>query len=869
MSENAPSLAVASLGFATNQLLNIVDRWMPGLRLPYSFGGHPVRSDVAADLAFTLTQLARCKTDELGEFDVRLGIVEALDRIVGNDVSTFWSYRVAESLLLFGDGPSNEILGSGAPSRRRELERACDASAQLGRLGTTAPTNFAFVLARCEFARGRLGLVDTIGFASAVQHARAAMRRSQHGFIDDSARGHGRFDLYMMDSLLFAEPLSDHLAPDWDDCFRRGASLCRSIASPSGELIGWGRSNGVLAIVATVQVAATAIARRVGDRDDWEQLGRCALESLSRWFDEGVVNMHRRAGHDRYRNEARWLQLTLDIIGKVASAAQIVHHAPPADVAVATTELFADHNDLHRLSERCAVWSYRKGPFGFSMPFVAGPDAGYLAVPHQPGTFEVVADSTVALMTPVVHDGGRQFVSRGAPTSIEMAGDGVEVTWTGFKELDGDGRTASTIGGARTARFQVVGRCLIIDDTLTLESPPDAVVVAVADTSLRTCSVSTNTSSPVLSGHLDIGNGAGYRSHFGQLRALHSAELHDCTHQTSIRWQLSSSLRICVTSATHWYTDTIYRHLVGSVDIAAERFEWPDIAQMDLFHMHWPERIGGRHLGIHRQLLRNLRLARVPIVWTVHNLAPHEEREGDAELYSLWAAEATAAIHHSEWGMSRAMDRYPFSAGCVHRVIRHPHFGHLLDTTAQSRDDAGKRLGFGECTLRIGVIGAPRRQRDLDRIVDGILSSDRSDVQLVVFSVADPRSLSSDARIVALPQEFVTRPAFNRRIASLDAIAIPYFDGQMLCTGVIAEAIGANLPVLTPDWGFAAEVLGAAAIPIGSTARQIGDSIAAIDAAALGDARARMVPLRERDDPAVIAAQHLKLFDEVTSGDLD
>lgn len=871
------SLADACDCFAVEHLSRFIDRWAPDLRLPVSFAGHPVRSDVAADLAFTLSLLADGGVSSVSGIDTRDGVVRALASVRGDEVTTFWSYRVAESLLLFGDGETNEVLAAATTRQRHELESACDSTAHLERLGTDLPTNYAFVLARVEHDRTRLGLADGSGLTRALDACHVALTANSCGFVDDSPHRWGRYDLYLVDGLLVAEPIADLLAPEWRTSFVRAAALSRTVACPTGELITWGRSTGVLSVAATVQVAATALAHGLDDGPVWDRLGRDALATLGRWFTHGLVDVHRRAAADHYRGPSRWLQLTLDIVGKVAGAALLARRGPAMPVTTLPVAPFTDHDELLSLSDRAAVWTFRRGSFAFSLPFVGGPTSDYVAAPHQPGAFEQPAESVLANMTPVVLAGGRRFVARGLPTGVGRIPGGVQATWSGFRQLEPPGGSGSsppvTLAGSRRATFRVDGRRLVVDDEIDLARPPDAVTLHATDTSARAITLAVElddgAAAPQLA--IDVDGLADYRSHWGRLPVLHQAALATPGPSVRFRWAVESALRVGVTSRHHWYVDTIYRHVSGHTIVGVERDEWPDLAGLDVFHVHWPERIAGRDVGHHGRLIDRLRSARVPIVWTLHNLTPHDGRDGDHELYARWAGAAGAAIHHTRWGMQRAVERYSFAPDCVHRVIRHPHFGHLADAEPEPRDEAARHLGLPQCSLRIGVVGAPRPGRAVGPLVDGVRASGRDDVQLVILSADAPMELAGDLRIVAFPREFVTRPAFNRRLATFDVLAVPHFDDSALGTGVLADAIGRALPVLSTTWGFAVEVLDGAGIALGTTPDEIGETIAALDRPALDASRQRLVALQARDDPVVIAAQHVELLEQVAgaaSGDV-
>jgi glycosyltransferase involved in cell wall biosynthesis len=193
-------------------------------------------------------------------------------------------------------------------------------------------------------------------------------------------------------------------------------------------------------------------------------------------------------------------------------------------------------------------------------------------------------------------------------------------------------------------------------------------------------------------------------------------------------------------------------------------------------------------------------------------------------------------------------------------VIPHGHFGNL--TTPVDRVAVEADLGLRHGVLRLGVVGAPRPEKRADLAMAAVAASSRDDIELLV-TTAGP--VPDDPRIVALPPERVSREEYNRRLAVIDVLVMPFDDGEMLTTGTVGDAVGLGLPSLVSDWQYLAEALGEAGIPYGS------DLTRAIDT--LGEerldlARAAAVKLQAAYDWNRLAELHADLLEQVGTAKL-
>jgi glycosyltransferase involved in cell wall biosynthesis len=235
-------------------------------------------------------------------------------------------------------------------------------------------------------------------------------------------------------------------------------------------------------------------------------------------------------------------------------------------------------------------------------------------------------------------------------------------------------------------------------------------------------------------------------------------------------------------------------------------------------------------------------------------------------IYAAWAAAADAVIHHSEYGRDRMLARYTFGPRCRHEVIPHGHFGAMWEAAGvPDRAAAEAALGLPPATLRIGVVGAPRADKLVRAVMDGVVASGRDDVQLVCWSLGPGDEAPDDPRIAVAETYRGCDPAtYARRLAACDALAL-VFDagGDMLATGTAADALGVGLPVLGSDWSYLTETLGAGVIPAGQDAASIAAALDALTPDRLEEAAVAMRARRAEYDWGPIASRTADLFDRV------
>lgn len=879
---NSSELARAIAADVLDQVEALVRSHLPDWRIPRVFAGHPVGPDVRADLAFTLGFLHGSGIDRVAGSPTDEAIARVLRPIDGPGTHTFFSYRVAETLGLFGPFAGNPLLQGWSDAERANLAAACDSSdwAKIHDRGLL-PRNYAAVLARCEEGRLRLGLAADPALRDRMLAATAELLSAHpRGILDDSRARSGRFDIYAADVYLFTEPLADALGETW----RRGAQsaldLVLRVVDRRGHAVCWGRSSGALAACLTVELGALAATRGLdAPVPRWLALANRAFEHFPGWMSGGLITAHQHRSPYGYRGPARRLQMTLDCLGKLAWAARELGRCRPVEWNARDAALPERDDWVELASEpQAGVWSFRSRRLAFVLPAVGGTTSDYLPAPRNPGLFEVPVDAPLPTAVPYAVKGGERFAAghrpqscRKEPAALAAFYDG----WVAAGRLEVDGETPR-LDGSREVRWAVQGSRLEVRERWRFREPPDAVALQIAETAGRPLSVRFECDAPHAKTTIDTAGLAEYRSFWSELPRVHQIDV-DPASEIELAWSVAPLLRIASTEVRHHYHRSLYDPLAGRIHEKRFAHAWVsdpgraarELADVDLFHLHWPEWIAGPDPAVHRRFLEVLRRQEVRVVWTQHNLVPHRKDPAYEEIYGLWAQAADAAIHHSRWGMDRVRERYAFGDHTLHRVIPHGHFGHLMaDVASVDRAAAEAELSLAPCRLRLGVVGAPRAEKRTAMLMEAFAASAPADWQLLVLSLGPDDTVPDDPRITALPYENVDRDLYNRRLATIDLLAIPIEGGDYLTTGQFADAIGLGLPALTSDWPFLREVLGDAAIVYGSGRDDLARCLGSLDEERVARAAAASRALQPRFDWTRLAERALELFEEVGTAKL-
>jgi glycosyltransferase involved in cell wall biosynthesis len=153
----------------------------------------------------------------------------------------------------------------------------------------------------------------------------------------------------------------------------------------------------------------------------------------------------------------------------------------------------------------------------------------------------------------------------------------------------------------------------------------------------------------------------------------------------------------------------------------------------DLIHLQWPESLclsgnppNMESLEEYPPALRRLRESGIPILWTMHNLLPHNRRFESfwRGLYQIFADHCDVCCHHSIQGQERVLQTYTFPKRVRHVILHHGYFD-LGVYPPLPKEQARQVLELppqGRLFLNVGVI---RPDKQIDELLDLFEARDR------------------------------------------------------------------------------------------------------------------------------------------------
>lgn len=251
--------------------------------------------------------------------------------------------------------------------------------------------------------------------------------------------------------------------------------------------------------------------------------------------------------------------------------------------------------------------------------------------------------------------------------------------------------------------------------------------------------------------------------------------------------------------------------LAGSIEPTSEvvYFTWRKalLGRYDLVHLHWPEdlfRTKKTTIKVLKYILflflaMRLKLRSVPVVWTVHNNAPHEGvSHSEKVMLRLCMSMVTKRVFMT-------VAQQEMSGGDEQSVVI-PH-GHYKDSYP--------RLTAVETQGRTTLLyfGFVRRYKGIEKLIDsfGALSSSGSNCRLVIAGRPNPEQygrelLDSFADVAEIEWllDFQTRESTSRLFAQADLVVLPY--KRMINSGALLLGLSLGKKILAPKNAVTLEI---------------------------------------------------------------
>jgi beta-1,4-mannosyltransferase len=239
-----------------------------------------------------------------------------------------------------------------------------------------------------------------------------------------------------------------------------------------------------------------------------------------------------------------------------------------------------------------------------------------------------------------------------------------------------------------------------------------------------------------------------------------------------------------------------------------------------VLHLHFFDELTQRP-GVAQTALRSvlflcmlllLRRRGVRLVWTAHNVQPHETYHSfwGFVVYRMVARMSDAVIAHSHAAKAMLADRYGPLPHCV--VIPH---GSYVGLYGPMRDQQASRAALGlpaggRVLLNFGTL---RPYKNIEGLIDAFAQlPEQARGTLMIVGAAKSAAYADRLRQraatvpgVCLDVQFIPDPMLPTYLAAADAVVLPY--RTLLTSGVLLWALSYGRPVVAPDFGPVGELV--------------------------------------------------------------
>lgn len=237
----------------------------------------------------------------------------------------------------------------------------------------------------------------------------------------------------------------------------------------------------------------------------------------------------------------------------------------------------------------------------------------------------------------------------------------------------------------------------------------------------------------------------------------------------------------------------------------------------DIVHVHWLEGLY-KGSGTHETLIKSLllpidlllaQLLGVTVVWTVHNVKPHEAAY--PQLYGalghLVSRVATAIHVHDESTVNEIVDAYRLPSSIRQKCEVVPH-GNYIENYPNNVDqeEARSELDIDSDETVYLFLGLIRPYKGVPEVIEAFTALDEEDSRLIIAGKPDSedydrqlsRLVSADDRIEYRP-EFIPEDKLQLYFNAADVAVFPF--RSVLTSGSVLLSLSFGCPTVVPRIG--------------------------------------------------------------------
>lgn len=320
------------------------------------------------------------------------------------------------------------------------------------------------------------------------------------------------------------------------------------------------------------------------------------------------------------------------------------------------------------------------------------------------------------------------------------------------------------------------------------------------------------------------------------------------------------------------YTRLLYESMQAETEVQVDGITLPRAlaGSYDIWHVHWPDdflsypSVAKAWIYVAAELLL-FALARgrgARLVWTVHDLGPHESCHPrlEAFFWRLFVPMVDGFVSLSEAAREAAQSQFPVLREVPSAVVPHGHYRTAYPEPVPKEEARGE-LGLPATARVAAYVGRIRPYKNVSPLVDVFRRWDDANARLVIAGNPTSEALRQrigrkahdDARIQT-HLRFIEPREMPVVLGAADVVVLPYDD--IMHSGTALLALSFDRPVLVPGRGAMRELQ----THVGSewVRTYAGDLTPALLADAMqwaeGQDRPRRAPLDDRDWPRL--AEH-------------
>jgi beta-1,4-mannosyltransferase len=238
---------------------------------------------------------------------------------------------------------------------------------------------------------------------------------------------------------------------------------------------------------------------------------------------------------------------------------------------------------------------------------------------------------------------------------------------------------------------------------------------------------------------------------------------------------------------------------------------------VDILHFHWPE----IHYQRRTRLLTLLKFMRFAaflllakglgraVVWTAHNVEPHESSPLPDRLARRLMALVASAVAHCQWAADEVRRRW----GVRGEILIVPH-GHYIGCYPDqvTNEEARRRLSLPDDARVFLHFGALRGYKGLETLLESFQQLDGDHLRLLIAGQARDKSLEEEIREAARKDSrlvfhsgFVAEDRVQLYFRAADIVVLPFT--RVTTSGSLILALSFGCGVIAPSMGCIPEMI--------------------------------------------------------------